>query len=212
MSSNDLDRVQKDLSYMRDALRMGLPWSEADARFTAAIAVAAGVYAALSWPVLPWPVTSAWAAAPLAATLVAYLTYIALKVRRLPQREESRRREYRATIIALAVVTPVAMVYGKWGKYIGLTPAQLAGCVLALMGAAFFVVGVATPPARYPRSYLIAGSLPLMLFGLLIPIAPASYAHSLIGLMGLAALGVAAFITHRHVRRYREETAENVRH
>lgn len=177
MSSSDLDRVRADLSTMRSALGIGLPWSEADVWFGAAIA-AGGIYAVLNWPTSPWLVNSAWAAAPLASTLGAYMIYIASRSRRLPPREEPRRREYKAAVIAMAVVIPAALVFAKWGKYVGLTSSQLSGCGLALMGATFLVIGVATPPPRYPRSYLIAGAIPLMVFGVLIPIAPASYSHS----------------------------------
>jgi hypothetical protein len=200
MSSNDLKRVQADLSTMHSALGIGSPWSAADVWFCLAIAATAGLYALLCWPNATWEVHSSWAAAPLAATLIAYVLYIAAKSRTLPAREEPRRREYKSTLVAMAFVIPAAVGYAKWGQYVGMTTSQMVGCVLSLMGAAFFVIGVAAPPVRYPRSYFIATAIPLMLFGLLIPVTPADYRHSLIGLMGLMAMALAAFITHRHVR------------
>ncbi|HVA49437.1 MAG TPA: hypothetical protein VNH11_23930 [Pirellulales bacterium] len=210
MSSSDLERVRSDLSTMRNALGIGLLWSGTDVWFCAAISAAGGLHAALSWPNAPWEVTSAWAAAPLAATLGVYMIYIALKSRRLSPREEPRRREYRSTLVALACLIPAAGVYGRWGKYVGMTKMQLVGSAMALMGIALLVVGVAQPPARYPRSYLIVGALPAIAFGLAIPIVQAPYYHSLIGLLGLVGLGLAAFVMHRHVRRL--QSAEGGEH
>jgi len=201
MSSSDLERVRSDLATVRNALGIGLPWSATDVWFCAAISAAGGLYAVLSWPNAPWEVASAWAAAPLAAALGVYLIYIAVKSRSLPPREEPRRREYKSTLIAFACLIPAAAVYGRWGKYVGMTNMQLVGSALALMGIAFLVVGIAQPPARYPRSYLIVGAIPIIAFGLAIPIVQPPYYHSLIGLMGLVGLGLAAFVMHRHVRR-----------
>ena len=212
MSSHDLDRVRRDLSTMRNALGFGLPCSEADAWFHAAMAAACGVYGILNWPGSPWFVASGWAAAPIWATGAACIAYIALKARTLPPREESRRSEYKRGLVAFAFIIPAAAAYGKWSKYAGLTPAQLQGSGLAMMGAALFVVGLAKPPAHYPRSFFRVVAVPLMLFGLLIPIAPASYTRALIGLMGLVTMSLSALMTHRHVRRFREETAEHVSH
>ncbi|HET6882554.1 MAG TPA: hypothetical protein VFI31_20475 [Pirellulales bacterium] len=212
MSSNDLERVRADLSTMRSALGIGLPWSVADVWFCLAIAATAGVYALLSWPNSAWEITSSWAAAPLAAALGPYVIYIAAKSRSLPPRDEPRRREYKSALVAMAFVIPAAVGYAKWGQYVGMTTSQMVGCVLFLMGAAFFVIGVAAPPIRYPRSYFIAPAIPLMLFGLLIPVTPADYRHSLIGLMGLVAMALAAFITHRHVRRQAVEGSSDGGH
>ena len=210
MSSSDLERLRPDLSSMRNVLGIDLVWSRTDVWFCAAISAAGGLYAVLSWPNSPWEVTSSWAAAPLLSVITVYLVYMAVKSRRLPPREESRRREYKSTLVALVCTVPAVAAYSMWGKHVGMTAVQLSGSVLALMGVAFFVIGVAQPPRRYPRSYFIVGSLPLMAFGMLLPLAPPSYDHSLIGLMGFVELGLAALIVHRDVRRKGDESGDHV--
>lgn len=201
MSSGDWERMRADLSTMRIALGLELPWSTADVRFCGAISLAAGLYALLSWPDLPWQIQSVWAAGPLMATLAIYFVYMAVKQRRLQPREEPRRREYRSTLVAVAVALPALGLYLLWAKHVGLTKMQLAGSMLSLIGFAMLLVGIAQPPLRYPRSYLIGGSLPLTVFGLAIPLSPIAYHRSLIGLLGLVELGVAALIMHRHLQR-----------
>jgi phosphate/sulfate permease len=201
MSSSDLERVRSDLSTVRNALGLDLPWSTADARFCGAISVASGLYALLSWPNSPLRVPSWWAATPLFGVLAAFFIYMAVKQRSLPPRDESRRREYRSTLAALVVTLPAVAVYLVWGKYAGLTGTLLGGNLLALIGFAMLVIGIAQPPLRYPRSYLIVGSLPLIAFGLAIPLALQPFQRPLIGLLGFVELGVAALIVDRHVRR-----------
>lgn len=199
-SSGDWERVHSDLSTVRNALGLEQPWSTADVRFCGAISLAAGLYALLSWPGLPVQTGSFWAAAPLLGALGAFFVYMAVKQRSLPPREESRRREYRSTLVALAVALPAVAVYVLWGQRVGMTVMQLAGSLLALIGLAMLVIGIAQPPLRYPRSYLIAGSLPLIAFGLALPLAPPAYHRSLIGLLGFVELGLEALIMHRHIQ------------
>jgi phosphate/sulfate permease len=201
MSSSEFERVRSDLSTIREALGLDSLWSTIDVRFCGVASAAAGVYALLSWPDLPVGIAARWAAAPLLAVISAYLVYMAIKARSLPSREQSRRREYRSTLVALAVALPAVAVYLVWGKHAGMTGMQLRGSILALIGIAFLIVGIAQPPLRYPRSYLIVGAIPLIAFGLAIPLAPQPYYQSLIGLLGLVELGMAAMIIHRHVRR-----------
>lgn len=201
MSSRDLERVESDLATIRSALALDLFWSRIDVLFCAAIAVSAGLYGLLSWPNTPLEIRSLWAAAPLFITLATYVGYMAVKARSLPPREEPRRREYRSTLVALAVVVPAAIVYLAWGTRAGMTGIQLRGSILALMGIAFLVVGITQPTVRYPRSYFIVGSLPLIAFGIALPVAPQPYHHSLIGLLGLVELGLAALIIARQIRR-----------
>lgn len=201
MSGHDLDRVRADLATMRNALGVDLPYGEADVWFCAAMAASGGVYAVLTWPNSPVEVTSAWSALPIFAAIGAYVLYLAVKSRRLPPREGARRREYKSGLIAVAVIVPATIAYAKWAKYAGLTPTQGGGCLTALMGATMFLIGVAMPPARYPRSLLIAPSLPLIAFGAFIPLAAPDYCHCLIGLMDMVAVGQAALIEYRHIHR-----------
>lgn len=212
MSSNDLERLRADLTTVRNALGIDLVWSKSDVWFCAAISVAGGLYAVLSWPKSPIEVTSIWAAAPLLLVVALYLIYMAVKSRRLPPRDEPRRREYKSTLVALACTIPAVVAYSMWGRHVGMTTVQLSGSLLALMGVAFLVIGVAQPPIRYPRSYFIVGALPLIAFGMLLPLAPPSYGQSLIGLMGLVELGLAAFIVDRHIRRSCAESGNHVEH
>ena len=201
MSGADLERVRSDLSTVRNALGLDLVWSITDVWFCGATSAAAGLYALLSWPGLPLTIPSLAAAAPLLVTLAAYLIYMAVKWRSLPPREESRRSEYRSTLVALAVAVPAAALYLLWGRHAGMTGIQLRGSLLAVMGIAFLIIGIAQPPQRYPRSYFIVGSLPLMAFGAALPLAAPAYNASLIGLLGLVELGMATGIVHRQVAR-----------
>lgn len=201
MSSSDWERIRSDLTTMRGALGFDPPWNIADVRFCGAVAAAAGLYALLSWPGLPLQLSPAWASAPLIGVLAAFMLYMAVKSRSLPPQEASRRREYGSTIVALAVALPATVLYVVWGKYVGMSKVLLGGNLMALIGFAMLVIGIAQPPLRYPRSYLIVGSLPLIVFGLGIPLAPQTYHRSLIGLLGLVEMLVAAVIVYRNVRR-----------
>lgn len=210
--SGELERVRSDLSLMSQCLGLKCPWGMADVWFAAAAAAACGLYAACTWPGSPVAVPRGWAAVPIFASLAAYYAYMAVQSRRLPPREASRRREYRAGLIALACVVPLTLAYTFWGKRMGLTPSQLGGIVVAFIGAALFTVGIAFPPLRYPRSYLLIGGAPLMAFGPVISLAPPEYRSALIGLMGLVALASAAIISYRHLRRQSAEEGEHAAH
>lgn len=210
MNENDIDRLQSDLAVMRGALGMDLAYSEADVRFLAAMSAAAGLYALFSWPGATFEVAAGWAAAPLLSAIVVYLAFMAVRSRTLPPREVCRRREYRSSLLATACVVPATLAAVAWSKQIGMTPIQLGASLLGFMGVAFLVIGIATPPVRYPRSIFIGGAIPLVVFALLIPLAPPRYSHCLIGLMGLVECGLAAVIYHRGVRRHRQESGAHV--
>lgn len=212
MSGGDLERVRSDLSAMRKILGLGLPWGLADVWFCGAASAAGGLYALLSWPGSPVEMKSPWAAAPLMGAIAAYLTYMPIKSRRLPPREESRRREYQSTLLALACAAPAIAAYVFWGKHIGMTGMQLRGSALALTGIAFLVVGVACPPAQYPRGYFIVGAVPTIAFGLMIPLASPAYYHSLLGLLCLAGFGLTALVMHRHIGRSLAQEGDHAGH
>jgi hypothetical protein len=91
---------------------------------------------------------------------------------------------------------------------------QLRGSMFVLIGLALLVIGIAQPPLRCPRNFLILGSLPMIAVGLAIPLAPPGYYDSLIGLLGLTALGLTAMLMHRHLRRNSQpaEGADHVGH
>lgn len=210
--SGDLERVRSDLSLMSQCLGLKCPWGLADVWFGAAVAAACGLYAACTWPGSPVAVPRGWAAVPIFASLAAYFAYMAVKSRRLPPRESARRREYRAGLIALACLVPLTLAYTFWGKRMGLTPSQFGGIVVALIGAALFTVGLAFPPLRYPRSYLLIGGVPLMVFGPVISLAPAEYRSALIGLNGLVALGLATILAYWHLQKQSVEESEHAAH
>jgi hypothetical protein len=202
MSSSDLERVQSDLSAMRTFLGFGRIWTMADVAFCGALAAAFGVYAVLTWPGSPVEVAGRISSAPIFAAIAAYLGYMAIKSRRLPPREEPRRREYKSTLLAIVGAVPAAVGYAYWSAYVGMTGAQIGGSLLAIIGVTTIILGVSLPaPLRYPRSYFIVPALPLLLFGAIIPLAPPAYTHALIGIMGLASVGLASAVMHRHVRR-----------
>lgn len=136
--------------------------------------------------------------------------FIAIRSRTLPPRESSRRGEYRSTLIALACIVPATLAAVVWSKQIGMTGIQLRASLLAIIGVAFFVIGLATPMIRYPRSLFIGGAVPLVAFAALFPLAPSQYLHCLSGLLGLIECGFAAVILHMGVRRYRMESGTHV--
>lgn len=198
--SSDLERVRSDLSLMSQWLGLRCPWGIADVRFGAALSAVFGMYAALRWPGSPIEVPGRLAAVPVFAALAAYCGYMAVKARRLPAREASRRREYQSGLVAALCIVPLTVAYRFWCDRLGMTASQSGGIVMGLMGAAFFIIGVACPPLRYPRScFLIGGEL--MLFGPAISLAPAECRSALIGLMGLVVLGSVTIVAYRHLQR-----------
>lgn len=159
------------------------------------------LYAALRWPGSPLALPGRWAAVPIFAALAAYFGYMAVKARRLPPREASRRREYQSGVLAMMCVVPLTVAYKFWGDRLGMTASQSGGIVMGVIGATAFIIGVACPPLRYPRSYFLIGGVPLMVFGPAISLAPTDYRSALIGLMGLVVLGSVTIVAYRHLQR-----------
>lgn len=207
--SNDLERVRSDLSLMSQWLGLQCPWGMADVRFGAALSAVFGFYAACTWPASPVELPRRWAAVPIFVGFAAYFGYMAVKSRRLPPREASRRREYKSGLITMLCVVPLTVAYKLWCDRLGMTASQSGGLVMGLMGAGFFIIGVACPPLRYPRSYFLMGAAPLMVFGPAISLAPVEYRSALIGLMGLVVLGSVTMVAHRHLRRQTSAEAQH---
>ena len=163
MSHADLERVRADLNTMREAAGDGLPFGRTDVWIGVALAGCGVVMAAwAAWA----PREYRWGV--LLPVLFFAAAYAALgrHVGRRKGREPARWREFRLTMVAGAVVVPLAVGYMFWEKSVGV-PRGVAGAAAIFfvsLGAA--VVGITD---RSRRNYL-GSALPGVAFGAAIPL------------------------------------------
>ena len=163
MSRADLDRVRADLAAMREAAGFDLPFGRTDVRLSLGVAAAGAAVA--GWAAfVPWG--QRWGTlAPLLLLVAAY----GVTGRRLARdrgREPARWRELRLTLIAAAVIGPVAVGYLFWEKSLGVPRNVTGAAAVVFFGAAALVVGLAD---RARRHYLASAGY-VMALGLAIPL------------------------------------------
>ena len=182
MSKAELERVRADLATMQEAAGVGLPFGRSDAWIGVVIAACGGLMAAwAAW--VPWE--HRWGVvAPVLFFTAAYAA-LGRHVGRRKGREPVRWREFRLTLVAMAVIGPLAVGYMFWEDHLGV-PRGIAGAA-----AVFFVslgglmIGIADPSRRH----YIGSALPGMALGVAFPLLSARGATVAAGLC-LAATGL----------------------
>jgi len=163
MSHEPLDRIRGDLETLRQAAGLELPFGRDDVH-TNLWAAACGALVALWTGLAPWEYRGLIALPLLAA--VAGCLWMARRAHQNRAAKPAPWREHRRGILVVLVVLPAVALYIQWEKRMGL-PREMAGA------AAVFFVGLAALLValgdRRRISYLGA-ALPLMAFGLAIPL------------------------------------------
>jgi len=202
MQRNTLDRVREDLATMEAAIGKRLPFGSADVGFYVALAVGSGVFAVSH----ALGANRGWllflSALPVMLAFAAYVGYLAVRSRGRSPADATRRKEYRNTLLVLFGVMLAALAGKYWADRAGMSPLQFGGVLLVVTGSVFLIVAMAGPrPARCPRSYWLAGGVPLIAAGLWIPFCTHAQALSVAGCMGVALFGPLAIVMHCHLRR-----------
>ena len=198
MSQTNLNRVRDDLETVKQAAGIGLPFRPEEISFNWALG-AAGLFA-ITWGLLPHGLDHAWGLLP-------GLVFLAIQVVRVERKGESsirssagprRARDY----AAMGVIALCLLAFSKWAGHLN-APRGL------ILGAGFFAIGVWLTVWGISRDggrYSIAQGIPVMAFGLLIPLVNVS----LVVLYGVAvAIGcpMAAVMQSRQLRAWEESRA-----
>jgi hypothetical protein len=167
MSQADLNRVRTDLETMKQAAGVGLPFGWEDVRANTCCALCGSLIAAYAW-LGPWE-HRGLVLIPLSLALLAGLR-AAVSVRRRRAEQPARWREHRLAGMAVVLFAPLAVGYMYWERRLGM-PREMVGAA-----SVFFVgVGVLTFAAiNRDRLYYVGAALPLMAFGLAIPLCSAA--------------------------------------
>jgi hypothetical protein len=165
MTDDSLDRIQGDLATLRQAAGLELPFGKTDVRTNIWVA-ACGALIAVWSALAPWE--NRWLLAAPLVLAVAGAAWSARQAHRNRAAKPSPWREHRLGILAMLVVLPLVALYRYWETRVGV-PRETAGA------AAVFFVGVAalviSLTDRRRLSYL-AAALPLIAFGMTIPLLP----------------------------------------
>jgi hypothetical protein len=163
MSQPDLDRVRNDLETIRNAAGVGLPFSRDDVR-TGLWCAACGLLIC-AWAVIG-PRESRWLLyIPLSIAVLA-CAHSYVTARRKRHHEPVRWREHRLSIIASAVAVPAAIGYLFWERHVGVPRGMSGAASVFFIGVGLTVFAMLEPRRRY----FLGGAIPLMAFGLAIPL------------------------------------------
>lgn len=180
MANKEIDRLRDDLSTMRRALKLDVPYDEQDIPVVLLLGIGAMITVA-AVELTSWDLRST-AAVMLAPGLLAYVRRCVLTREKRSERP-GLWKEYRLSIIATAAVTPLAVGWIWWSHQFG-TGAQHSGSTIVFcMGVVLLGIGILD--ARRRVALLVAA--PMIAFALAIPMLPPDR----IGTAGLGALGLA---------------------
>ena len=202
MSHADLNRVRDDLETMKEAAGVGLPFGREDVRAGMWCAVCGILISA--WALLgPWEYR--WVIlAPLSLAVVGGFR-ASVTARRQRAVEPVRWREHRLSGIVAVVAVPLAIGYTQWERQLGF-PRELVGA------ASVFFVGVGAlvfAVVNRKRLYYVGAAIPLMTFGLAIPLCSASQVVIAGGLCLMAGGLATAGIQHWQLRSYEKDYGSN---
>ncbi len=163
MPSRELERVAADLSSIRDAMRLGKPYTWNDVNRDLVIAFC-GLLAMLLMLFSPLGNKLAFTLGLLPGVIYCLHTSAQLHGRRGTQ--PSPWKEERLTLQALGIAVPLVVVWLLWSRVVGTIDIQSAGAgTLYFFGVGLGVLGIIDP---HRRRYL-AGSPVLLAYGLATP-------------------------------------------
>ena len=166
-SSSDLERVRQDLTTLRDAAGIGLPFGPEVVRFWLIIAAASGYVAAAfafgsAVPQLIAVFVFALVGAALLAAVVVHLVRVASRRATDP----APYRELKQISRMKLWVLPFVIGFFAWQAWIGVTAALIAST------AAFFtgVITLLYAISAWPRRLAAGLAVPIMIYGAAIPV------------------------------------------
>lgn len=163
MQSNELERVATDLSSIRAAMRLDKPYTRADVIRDLATSLG-GLLAMTLILASPLPDKPAFLLGVLPAVL--YHFHVSAQQRRRRATAPAPWKEEKLTMLAMAAVVPLVIVWLAWSRLVGSVEAKSAGAAAVyFVGVGLGVLGIVDPQRR---RYL-AGSLVLIAYGLALP-------------------------------------------
>jgi len=182
MSESDLKRVRGDLATMEQALDLGLPFGRLQVWLHLGL-FAAGLFWAVWAALAPWGM---WILLGVVPGILVLLGWVFLELRKGAPR--ARREAKIGTVVAVVLIVLVE-AYFAWGKSLGI-PVRLVGAI------GLFFVGVALIPwalSKRGRLHGLGAAIPLMLFGVAVPVCTARQVVVGAGMaIAVAGLAVAA--------------------
>lgn len=163
MELPEIERLQKDLSTIREAAGLELPfgWEDVWLEFsTGVLGLVAGV-----WSLIPHGYPRCWGFVPAIVLIIPYTIWLRVKYRRSSGRSPIRRREHTSGFVVAAVLAGLLIVYRIWARQLQIPFFKMQGIALFMVG-----VGVVLPSVLdVRRIYLLGYAIPLMLCGLSLP-------------------------------------------
>jgi hypothetical protein len=165
--ASDLDRVRRDLSTLREAAGIGLPFGIEVVRFWLIIAGAAALVAvALAFGTATHKLATLFLFAVVGAALLASVIVYLVRVTGRRATEPAPFREMRQITLMKIAVLPFVIAYFVWQGWLGVPAAQIAST------AAFFtgVITMLYAISAWPRRLAAGLAVPIMIYGGLIPV------------------------------------------
>jgi hypothetical protein len=163
MERPELERLQGDLTVIREAAGIELPFGWEDVWTGFAIGVLGGIAFAWGALVRQWP--AHWGFVPMIVLVVPYAIWVRIRYRRSTARSVVRRREYTAGLVLIPVALVVAVIYRVWARHLGLPMGTVQA--IAILGGGCAVLLPAILDAR--RVSLLPYAVALILAGLVMP-------------------------------------------
>lgn len=162
MNQESVDRIRGDLEILKQAAGLDLPFGRHDVAaslWLAGCGVLLGVWAALA----PWEYRGV-VFVPIALVILAG-AWSAWQAHRNRAVSPAAWREHRLSIRGVLIATPLVVAYLLWQKSLGLPRGGAGGAALFLFGVAALVLAL----ADRRRMYYLAGAIPLMAWGIAVP-------------------------------------------
>lgn len=189
----ELARLQSDLSTLRDASGIGLPFGKEVVRFWLVIAASSAVVAAsVAFGSAAYRLAALGLFALVGAALLAGVIVHLIRIGRRRGEDPAVWREYRQITLMKGIVLPFVIAFFAWQAAIGAPAGYLASTAVFFVGVVTLVYGVST----WARRPAVGLALPLIFYSAAIPTLAAERLL-LLGTIAvtLGALGFAAILS-----------------
>lgn len=184
MSESSLDRVRKDLDAIRHVIGVDLPFGRADVVANLWL-FPCGLLMAM-WPwVLGWEYRK-MALAPLLLALLGCL-WCSYNAHRYRSIRPSAWREHKLGLLSALVMLACVMPYAQWERHVGVPRGSVGAALMFSIG----VGGLLMCVIDWRRRYYVGWAIPLMVFGVVLPLLTPAHVISAAG----ASMATAGFLT-----------------
>jgi hypothetical protein len=200
METPELNRLQSDLTTMREAAGLELPFGWEDVWLTFAVGVMGAIAFAWAMLVRQWP--NYWGFVPMLVIGIPCAVWLRVRYRRGTARSPVRRREYSASLVLMIVAVSLAIVYRLWASHLGLPFRVIQAMFFVGCGCALVVPVI----LDRRRVAILPFSVCLMVAGLVMPWVKVP-APAIVGLAIAIAGPASALVAMHQLRRAGREHA-----